>query len=86
MQLVTNPAVSAVSAAPFRSLAVGNLAWLVTNDTVCGGRGSSAATLALTSCADTEFTCNNGLCVDIEDRWVRMFRCRCFPLFNICQV
>ena len=32
----TNPNVTAVSAAPFRSLGVGNHMWLVSNDTECG--------------------------------------------------
>ena len=36
----TNPNVTAVSAAPFRSLGVGNHLWLVTNDTECGPQAS----------------------------------------------
>ena len=36
----TNPNVTAVSAAPFRSLGVGNHMWLVNNDTECGPEAS----------------------------------------------
>ena len=35
MRDVTNPAVTAVSEAPFRSLAIGNILWTISNDTSC---------------------------------------------------
>ena len=35
MRDVTNPYVSAVSWAPFRSLAIGNHHWTITNDSLC---------------------------------------------------
>ena len=35
MRDVTNPAVTAVSEASFRSLAIGNIKWTITNDTKC---------------------------------------------------
>ena len=35
MRDVTNPAVTAVSKASFRSLAIGNIKWTITNDTKC---------------------------------------------------
>ena len=35
MRDVTNPTVTAVSEASFRSLAIGNIKWTITNDTTC---------------------------------------------------
>ena len=35
MRDVTNPAVTAVSEASFRSLAIGNILWTISNDTKC---------------------------------------------------
>ena len=35
MRDVTNPSVTAVSQASFRSLAIGNILWTITNDTKC---------------------------------------------------
>ena len=35
MKDVTNPHVMAVSRAPFRTLAIGNIYWTITNDSLC---------------------------------------------------
>ena len=35
MRDVSNPSVTAVSEASFRSLAIGNIKWTITNDTTC---------------------------------------------------
>ena len=35
MRDVTNPSVTAVSEASFRSLAIGNILWTISNDTTC---------------------------------------------------
>ena len=78
---VTNPSVSAVSEASFRSMAVGNFKWNIINDTgifqklmtliinhsECS-QESYSTVLSLTSCSENEFTCNNGLCIDIDRR------------------
>ena len=39
MKDVTNPYVTAVSEASFRSLAIGNINWTITNDTKCSRGG-----------------------------------------------
>ena len=57
----------AVSDAPFRSLAIGKFVWNITNDTLCGKNHYSKA-LTLTSCHDDQFTCNDGLCIDLAQR------------------
>ena len=82
MRDVTNPEVLAVSKASFRSLAIGNVPWTITNDSLCGEgvrsvrclypclliSGSHSKVLSLTSCASHQFTCNDGLCVDLHLR------------------
>ena len=67
MSDASNPYVSAVSDAPFRSLAIGNYLWNITNDTECGKEFNSKF-LSLTSCSEHKFTCNNGLCISIDQR------------------
>ena len=68
MSDASNPYVSAVSDAPFRSLAIGNYLWNITNDTECGKEFYSKF-LSLTSCSEHQFTCNNGLCISIDQRY-----------------
>ena len=63
----SNQFVYAVSDAPFRSLAIGNFMWNITNDTECGKEVFSKA-LSLTSCSPNQFTCNDGLCISIAQR------------------
>ena len=63
----SNEFVYAVSDAPFRSLAIGNFVWNITNDTECGKEVFSKA-LSLTSCSPNQFTCNDGLCISIAQR------------------
>ena len=41
MKDVSNPYVTAVSEASFRSLAIGNFEWTISNDTICS-RGGAA--------------------------------------------
>ena len=68
---VSNPFVNAVSDAPFRSLAIGNHLWNITNDTECSKEVYSKY-LSLTSCSDDQFTCNDGLCININERYVEL--------------
>ena len=64
---MSNPFVYAFSQASFRTLALGNLQWTITNDTECSHE-TFTTTLSLTSCKSNQFTCNDGLCVNLEDR------------------
>ena len=59
--------VKAISSAPFSSLAIGTFVWNITNDTRCSTEDSSIS-LSLSGCNEEEFSCNNGLCIDIENR------------------
>ena len=67
MRDVTNPSVTAVSQASLRSLAIGNILWTISNDTTCS-EGTHSKVLSLTSCSSHQFTCNDGLCIDLQRR------------------
>ena len=69
MNDTTNEFVYAVSGAPFRSLAIGKFVWNITNDTECDQEVTSKE-LTLTSCHDDKFTCNDGLCINLFQRWI----------------
>ena len=68
IQDVTDPKMEAVSFAPYRTLAVGNIEWNVTNDGCY--KEPTSIRLSLTSCSDKQYTCNNGLCIGINKRSV----------------
>ena len=88
MRDVTNPTVIAVSEDSFRSLAIGNILWTISNDTNCSKgldkthtydltdlisndsvtAGTHSKVLSLTSCSSHQFTCNDGLCIDLQRR------------------
>ena len=61
--------VKASSSAPFSSLAIGTFVWNITNDTRCSSQDSSIP-LSLSGCHENQFSCNNGLCIDIENRYM----------------
>ena len=42
--------------------------WTVYNDFYCSGE-EGIVKLSITNCKDDQFTCNDGLCVDISDRF-----------------
>ena len=64
---MSNTNVFAFSDAPFRSLALGNNQWTIANDSECSP-GVSNTILSLTSCHADQFTCDDGLCVPLQDR------------------
>ena len=69
MEDLIDTTVLGVSNASLRSLAIGSHEWRMMNEKECGeGSNDYKVTLSLTSCPDDQFTCNNGLCVDIEAR------------------
>ena len=67
MRDVANPSVTAVSQASLRTLAIGNILWTISNDTTCS-KGTHSKVLSLTSCSSHQFTCNDGLCIDLQRR------------------
>ena len=57
--------------AVLRGSLLGPREWTVYNDsTVCSGSTSYRANLSLSFCSMDQFTCSNGYCVDIAERWV----------------
>ena len=68
ISLATNPRVRATSKAPFKSMAIGNFEWMIENDTRCNEEPYTTL-LSFTSCQDEEFTCNDGLCTPISNRY-----------------
>ena len=65
---INNVFVKATSSASFSSLAIGTFVWNITNDTRCSFQDSSI-TLSLSGCNVEQFSCNNGLCINIENRY-----------------
>ena len=57
--------------AVLRGSLLGPREWTVYNDsTVCSGSTSYRANLSLSFCSMDQFTCSDGYCVDIAERWV----------------
>ena len=46
--------------------------WTVYNDFFCSG-DEGVVKVSLTHCNDAQFTCNDGLCVDINDRFAEFY-------------
>ena len=79
MESVIYPTITATSEASFHTLSLGVYTWTVSNDIECQ-KGSVKLTISLSSCkkgrleddiyyaADGEFTCHDGLCVDLDKR------------------
>ena len=72
---MSDPSVLAVSEAPFRSLALGSRSWRVTNDSRCFTEPLQTR-LALTSCSQEQFTCSDGLCLQLGQRCDGQPQCR----------
>ena len=65
LQNVNNPNVTAICKVPFKTLAIGNHDWNISGDKNCK---DGTHPLSLTSCNEDEFTCNNGLCINLTQR------------------
>ena len=64
---VANPNISAITTSSFQSLALGNHEWEIQNDRRCQ-EGVFSSMLSLTACKKDEYTCNDGLCLPIDQR------------------
>ena len=80
MRSIGHPDVLATLAAPFHTLAIGVHEWTVHNDDKCQ-KGTNKIKFTLSDCnqwdpnygtqgdyISTEFTCDNGLCIDLDKR------------------
>ena len=61
------PGVTGLSKAGFGTLVLGNHEWEMRNDKGCKA-GVEKKIFTLSTCTAEQFTCNDGLCVDISDR------------------
>ena len=62
-----DPKVIAESTATYGSLVIGNHEWTISNDSECS-LNTVKKTLTLTSCSVNQYTCNDGLCININLR------------------
>ena len=67
MQATSAPDIKAWSYNTEKSLILGSSFWTIQNDVGCG-TGEMTTYLKITSCKEGEFTCGNGLCVDLDKR------------------
>ena len=67
MYLVNDDNTTAESTASLQTLAMGNNRWRISKDFDCSLQDTEA-TLSLTTCGSDQYTCDNGLCVDILKR------------------
>ena len=51
----------------FRTLGLGTNTWRVENDNMCQ-KGVALKSFSLTACLEEQFTCGDGLCIDLEER------------------
>ena len=59
--------VIAESSASYGSLVIGNHEWTISNDSKCSLK-TETKTLTLTSCSVNQYTCDDGLCININLR------------------
>ena len=67
MYVSYKPTVRAKSKSTYGTLALGNLQWTIYNDTECSSDGETK-TLTMSICTAKQFTCDNGLCINIDLR------------------
>ena len=75
MQSHEKPEAVAYMSARRQDLALGFYAWTVKNDYDCQP-GRHVIYLKTTSCKEEEFTCNNGLCISLEERCDSVKHCK----------
>ena len=61
----------ATSTAEKNSFLLGRQKWTIHNDSeACSLKSTYTTVLKLTGCSENEFTCDDGSCVSMNDRWV----------------
>ena len=68
MSIEHNPLVTAECESEFSTLILGNHDWRVTNDFGCDSGGEIIKRLSFSSCTSWQYTCTDGLCVDLGGR------------------
>ena len=72
---VTDPSITATFESGFESMALGTNMWRINNDFKCQ-KGELSIPLSLSACKDTQFTCGDGLCIDIDERCNGVTNCK----------
>ena len=67
MSVSHKPTVAATSKAKFETLTLGSHEWEITDDKDCM-KGVETKILTISSCSTEQYTCNDGLCVDLDLR------------------
>ena len=62
------PSIMATCESELTSFVLGNHDWKVTNDFGCFSGGTEVKRVSLSTCRLDQYTCNNGLCVDLVSR------------------
>ena len=75
MSVANNPDIHGVSYSEVTSLVIGKHVWLISGDYACSSKGQEVE-LALTSCNAGEFTCSDGVCIDILARCDNINDCK----------
>ena len=63
---VINPNIFGIFTAGFSGLALGTNKWTISNDKC--KKGKHMVSISLTTCKDSSFTCDDGLCIDLPKR------------------
>ena len=64
---ILDPTISATFKSPYATLAMGSNTWVVVNDAKCQ-TGEVPLFLSLTSCLSNQFTCGDGICIEMKQR------------------
>ena len=67
MSVMNNPKIQGVSYAEFSTLVIGKNAWEISGDYACSAI-AQVKVLSLSSCSVQQFTCTNGMCIDMFKR------------------
>jgi len=70
---VTDPTITASFESGYQTMALGTNIWRIKNDLKCQ-KGELLIPLSLSACTETQFTCGDGLCIDIDER--------CYEILN----
>ena len=72
---VIDDSITATFESGFETMALGTNNWVVRNDRLCQ-KGEVSKSLSLSACADSEFTCGDGLCIDMDGRCNGVVNCK----------
>ena len=75
MSVANNPLIHGVSYSEVASLVIGKHPWVIEKDYACSSK-SQEIELALSSCNGDQFTCSDGVCIDILARCDNINDCR----------